>query len=45
MDTYTIEFDDCFITLHFEEAREGNSLIELLGTYYEQLIYEELQRG
>ena len=42
---FCIEMEGCTITLHFEDAAEGNSLIELLGSYYEQLVYEELQKG
>lgn len=40
-----IEIEGCTIALHFEDAAYGNSLVELLGTYYEQLVYEELQKG
>ena len=42
---FCIKLEGCTITLHFKDAEEGNSLIELLGSYYEQMVYEELQRG
>jgi hypothetical protein len=44
-ETFFAEIDGCPITLHFEENEKENSVIELLGAYYEQLVYEELQKG